>query len=526
MDLFNILSKGARISKEQKNELKKFAAEPAKLDDHAVDRSLNFFAAPQKVRKTYVEPELKEIEIQNSSQAQEFRRLNRVKVTGDAPLPVTSFQDLRKWNLDSKLTRNLAKFGFEKPTAIQSESIPILLENHDLLACAPTGSGKTLAFVTPILQQLINLKIKTENSEYTGPTALIVSPTRELANQIYEVAAQLSKGTAIQVALLNKKQITKLRNNNAGNKQKMDIIISTPMRLVEGVKEDLYSLGSVQYMVLDEADKLLGDEFVHQTDEILTFCTNSHIVKAIFSATMPSNVEELAHTVMTAQPCRVIVGHKEGAADTVKQELLYCGSEAGKLTAIRQMMTGGEIVPPILVFVQSIQRAKALFHELLYDKVNVDVIHSDLPQNQRERTINQFKKGDIWVLICTDVLARGIDFQGVNLVINYDVPMSAQAYVHRIGRTGRAGREGKAITFYTNVDVETLRPVVNVMRQSGLDVSDWLVQATNKRNRRDKPVKRTRISTVPKVFKNQERHKNQVVQGTKRKQDLLKTKTS
>ena len=526
MDLFKLLSRGATINRKQKQDLSAFNGRNASQEktDADIDRRLNFFAAPSKSRKpannTNDEKPTHIVRIKTPEDAAEFRRAHKTKVSGDAPLPIASFEDLvSRYEMSSKLRRNLEKTGFDSPTAIQSEAIPIMMEEHDLMAVAPTGSGKTLAFVVPLIQALVS---STETSS-RGPRALIVSPTRELATQIYQVAVELSRGYDTSVALLNKKQLAKLRNNNAGKKSSMDLMVATPLRLIEGHKEGLFTLDNVQWLVLDEADKLLGHGFVEQSDQIMSLCTNSHLVRAVFSATMPANIEELARSVMTTQPCRVIVGHKEGAADTVNQELVYCGSEVGKLTAIRQLLMGvgtgnAHFVPPILVFVQSIQRAKALFHELIYDKINVDVIHSELSQNQRDRVINQFKQGDIWVLICTDVLARGIDFQGINLVVNYDVPLSGQAYVHRIGRTGRAGRHGSAITYYTNQDLETLRPIVNVMRQSGIEVSDWLVTATNSRkHKRDQPVKRQEISTVPRVVKQKHRHKRDMIEASKRK---------
>lgn len=535
MDLFKLLSRGANIHQKQKQELAKFTGRTEKnADAQDIDQRMDFFASGSKKKKpdsSQSETPVNHIlKITNAEQAAEYRRLNKTKVTGEPPLPIASFDDLTsRYELNSKLRRNLEKMGFNLPTAIQSEAIPILLEEHDLLAVAPTGSGKTLAFVTPVVQSLISNypRHKASKQQRKGPVALIVSPTRELAAQIYEVAAQLSKGNDLSVAILNKKQLAKMRNNNAGGKTNPDILISTPLRLIEAQKEQLLTLDSAEWLVLDEADKLLGEGFVEQTDEIIANCTNQHVVKAFFSATMPSHVEELAKTVTTDKLCRVIVGHKEGAAETVDQKLVYCGSEAGKLTAIRQSLAGGGVVPPILVFVQSIQRAKALFHELLYDKVNVDVIHSDLSQAQRERVVDQFKQGDIWVLICTDVLARGIDFQGINLVINYDVPQSAQSYVHRIGRTGRAGRQGQAVTYYTNQDIETLRPIVNVMKQSGVEVSDWLVSATtkgkppvkNNKKKHHKPVKRSDISTVPKIVKQQKRQHQEMVEASKRRKN-------
>lgn len=517
MDLFNLLSKGANINRKQKDELKQLSGQRNVTETPEIENRINFFTpARRHAPAPVVNTENNVPEIDNETDALKFRKSHKIKSSGDSPIPISNFSDLEKrYNVSERLLRNVAKLGFDKPTPVQSEAVPALLEQRDLLACAPTGSGKTLAFVLPIIQKLVDLK--NDNDSENVLSALIVSPTRELANQIYEVAIQLSRGQGLSIALLNKTMLAKLRNNNAGSKQKMNLIISTPQRLLDGARQKLFSLNAIKYLVLDECDKLLGDSgFVSQTDEIVGLCTNSSVVKAVFSATLPTNVEELARSVMTAHPCRLIVGHKDGAATDIEQKLVYCGSESGKLTAIRQMLAGGKVKPPIIVFVQSVQRAKALFHELLYDKVNVDVIHSELSQNQRERVVNQFKQGDIWVLVCTDVLSRGIDFQGVNLVINYDVPGSAQAYVHRIGRTGRAGRAGSAVTFYTNQDVESLAPVVNVMRQSGVEISDWLLAATRKK-RGNKPLVRDAISTVPKVVKRKQRQRREMIDASKRR---------
>ncbi|PRT54559.1 ATP-dependent RNA helicase ROK1 [Wickerhamiella sorbophila] len=518
MDMFKVLARGAKIRGKHQNDLELFRQTPKTSfrKEHDLERKLHFFSKPAK-RTVQVskapEDDLDNVElvINSEEDAASHRASHRIKVTGtDLPLPIASFTDLvRLANPQPPVLRNLERLGFSDPTPIQSEAIPALSNHRDLIACAPTGSGKTLAFVIPIINSIAAMKNK-------GVKAVIVSPTRELATQIYEVAVQTSRGLDLSIGVVNKSLLAKLRNNNAGAKQHMDLVISTPLRLIEALKTQLLDLSTTQFLVLDEADRLLGDGFVEQTDEIVASCTNNSLVKAIFSATMPANVEDLANSIMHSA-VRVIVGYKEAASDTIEQSLQFCGNEHGKLHAIRQMLTGGEVVPPILVFVQSIARAKALFHELLYDKVNVDVIHSELTQNQRDRVVNNFKQGDIWVLICTDVLARGIDFHGVNLVINYDVPQNGQAYVHRIGRTGRAGRKGKAVTLYTKQDVATLRPILNIMKQSGCEISDWLLESTRQRKNKRNIIERDQISTVPRVFKKQRKRKQEIIEGSKRR---------
>ena len=187
---------------------------------------------------------------------------------------------------------------------------------------------------------------------------------------------------------------------------------------------------------------------------------------------------------------RILVGAKDSAVESISQELVYVSSEDGKLIGLRNYLKQGALKPPILLFVQSIQRAQELFKELIYDDLRVDVIHSERPKSQREGVINAFKRGDVWLLICTEVLARGIDFKGVEVVVNYDFPQSRESYIHRIGRTGRAGRRGKAITFFTKDDAGYLKTVVNVMRQSGCEVPPWMLQLKSASQKQKKSLKR------------------------------------
>jgi len=239
-------------------------------------------------------------------------------------------------------------------------------------------------------------------------------------------------------------------------REKFDILITTPMRLVHALETEELDLKNVERLVLDEGDRLLEQGFLEQTDGILSACSNPNLRKALFSATLPAGVEEMAKTFMLDE-CRIIVGKKDGVTENIEQRVEFCGSEDGKIHALKSLIQAGEIKPPVLIFCQSIERAKQLYNEIIYDGLHVDVIHSERPKLQREQIIEKFKKGEIWILICTELLARGIDFKGVNLVINYDFPQTLQSYVHRIGRTGRAGRKGLAITFFTKDDAPYLK---------------------------------------------------------------------
>jgi ATP-dependent RNA helicase DDX52/ROK1 len=201
----------------------------------------------------------------------------------------------------------------------------------------------------------------------------------------------------------------------------------------------------------------------------------------------------------------VTVGKENTGAASIEQKLTFCGSEEGKLIAMRQLIQQG-LRPPVLLFVQSVDRAKALLRELVYDGINVEAIHAEKTQAQREEIIRQFRMGDIWVLVCTDLMARGVDFKGVQMVINYDLPQSAVSYIHRIGRTGRAGRRGIAVTFFTEADLPRLRSIANVVRQSGCAVPDWMLsikQLSTKEKRRFKynAPERGRVTrAAPTVF--------------------------
>ncbi|EIE79563.1 hypothetical protein G6F46_010911 [Rhizopus delemar] len=427
-------------------------------------------------------------------EAKEFRKQNKIKIYGtDVPNPFRTFEDLASpaYNLEPKLYKNLMNVKYTTPTPVQMQSIPIMLKGRDLMSCAPTGSGKTMAYVLPILQDLKKPEKK------TSYRALIIAPTRELAQQIAREATILAQDTKLRINVLSKATAAD-KSQTPESRQKFDILVTTPLRLVYAIKEKEVDLSAVRHLVLDEADKLLDQGFLDQTDEIFAACSSTTIQKSLFSATFSSHVEELAKSVMK-DPIRIVIGAKNAATDTIKQELLFTGTEAGKRIALRQLIQKG-LKPPVLIFVQSIDRAKELFHELVFDGINVEVIHSDRTKAQRDKIIDSFRVGKIWVLIATDLMARGLDFKGVNLVINYDFPQTVASYIHRIGRTGRAGRTGEAVTYYTQDDFPYMKSVVNVMKESGCDVPDWMLNMKNPTQKLKKElkrgIKRPRISKV------------------------------
>lgn len=555
MDIFRVLTRGASINKKANQKGKTVDYSTADTDNDKVDnkqvekqlnRELDFFrnkkiVSKVETAKAKLEDSVEDshqqdnnddvtevaydVKITTKEQASALRKSYKGNITGeDIPLPIGSFEDLiSRFSLDKRLLNNLIENHFTEPTPIQCEAIPLCLNGRDLLACAPTGSGKTLAFLIPLLQQII------EEKNFSGVKGLIISPTKELATQIFNECVKLSKRIyldkkrPLQVAILSKSLGAKLRNKVISDK-KYDLIISTPLRLIDVVKNEALDLSNVKHLIFDEADKLFDKTFIEQTDDILSSCTDPSMRKSMFSATIPSSVEETANSIMN-DPVRVIIGHKEAANTNIEQKLIFCGNEEGKLIAIRQLVQQGEFKPPIIIFLESIARAKALYHELMYDRINVDVIHAERTAIQREKIIERFKTGELWCLICTDVLARGIDFKGVNLVINYDVPTTAQAYVHRIGRTGRGGRSGKAVTLYTKLDSVAIKPIINVMKQSGCEVEGWMNNISKITKREKEAIKkgkshkeRDQISTVPKVERLKRKKKQDMIRASKRRQ--------
>ncbi|KAI4495540.1 hypothetical protein M0802_008552 [Mischocyttarus mexicanus] len=423
-------------------------------------------------------------------QINQFRNQHHISVTGSCvPKSIGIFDELlTEYQVPQRLLNNMKQCGYEKPTPIQMQAMPVLLQNRQLLACAPTGSGKTAAFLLPIIHHL-------RGPQKQGFRAVILSPTRELAKQTYRECLRLSENCGLRIHIISKINQA-LSKYGPESSQKFDILITTPKRLVFLLQQEppAISFSNVQWLIVDEADKLFEDGirgFRDQLDVISTACTNPNLHRAMFSATTTPTVTKWCRKNLKGL-VTVTVGPRNSAADLVEQELLFVGSERGKLLEIRNIIMKG-VAPPVLVFVQSKERAQELFSELIYDGINVDVIHSDRTQTQRDNVVRCFREGKIWVLICTEIMGRGIDFKGVNLVINYDFPPSVISYIHRIGRTGRAGHKGKAITFFTEQDTTNLRSIAAAMRASGCDVPEYMLAM----KKHSKKVRRELERTAP-----------------------------
>jgi ATP-dependent RNA helicase DDX52/ROK1 len=390
---------------------------------------------------------------------------------------------------------------------------------------------------------------------------LIIAPSLELASQLHREVERLGTGKpgGISSMLLSKANAVHVIAGTAGGKHGLDVLVTTPLRLCDSIQKGL-SLDSVRLVVLDEADRLLdatdGSNFVENTDDLgeaqpikggdddyndsvqshsgsgqsQTFLSQmdlilSHVpvtaIRALFSATVTTHVRQLAESILR-NPVDVAIatgfGHGYGGANPdIEQELLFVGREEGKLLAIRQLVSRGQLRPPVIIFLQSQERAQALFGELVYDGIHVDVIHAGRSKSAREVAVANFRKGETWVLICTDLVARGVDFRAVNMVINYDLPSSGVAYVHRIGRTGRAGRKGKALTLFTEADFENLRTIANVMKQSGCEVPEWMLNLKKTQAKNHVAKRRPPIDTTPSYDKKKLHKKQQMIKHSQQK---------
>lgn len=412
-------------------------------------------------------------------------RPNSIRVSGDeVPEPIYSFKTLyQKFNIRNHLQEAIQKSNYKAPTAVQSQVIPLMLDRREIICSAPTGSGKTLAFVMPIVHQL-------EGPKRIGSfRALILAPTRELAKQIHREALWISQGSNLRIHhLRDLKEAAK--KFNAESLYKYDVLVTTPNKLSSLLKTDppSISLSKLEWLIIDECDRLFELGFKDDLNIIYKHCLQSdNCHRAMFSATLDNNLVKWAEVQMN-NVASVVVGGKNKTASSVEQELLYVGNESGKVLSLREIINSG-IEVPVIIFVQTKEKAKRLANEFLYDDLNIDFIHSERDAKERDSIVTMFREGKIWFLVCTDLMGRGIDFKGVNVVINYDCPKSFVSYIHRIGRTGRAGRQGKAITFVADDDKEVLPKIVKVMRRSGCDVPKTissLLKPSSKKSRRDK----------------------------------------
>ncbi|CAG7978194.1 unnamed protein product [Penicillium salamii] len=469
------------------------------------------------------------------------------------PEPLINFKELRsKYKISSRLAENVAEQGFTVPTEVQLGTLPLLLgesSEPDLLIVAPTGSGKTLSFLIPVINKIV--RHHHSNPDEHGIFSIVVAPTKELASQIVNEGRKLVAGTGVKITLMKKgmrisdsgdadvldeksDESSGSEDENADSKPtkeranipltKSDILVTTPLMLVNALSANrtttMATLPLVRSLVMDEADVLLDPLFREQTLDIWKACSHPDLRVGLWSATMGSNIEDLTKSTIKerqeelgqkpSEPhalLRLVVGLKDSAIPNIDHKLVYAATEQGKLLGLRQLLRPSaasasdiRLRPPFLIFTQTIPRAVALHSELKYDipaeaggSSRIAVLHSDLSDIQRSEIMRDFRKGEIWILVTTDLLARGVDFRGINGVVNYDIPNSAAVYVHRVGRTGRAGREGGiAVTYYTKEDIPYVKSIANI-----IDMSEKL-----RGKEGDKSIQKWLLDALPNLSKN------------------------
>ena len=426
-------------------------------------------SATKKKKKSSSQKKASNVAEEKRLRLKRFRKAHKIFIRGeDVPEPFEKWDSLADNFGFPKDFLAAIKSCYATPTPIQMQSIPCVLEDRELLACAPTGSGKTAAYLIPLIHLL-------REHRPGGHRAVIVAPTRELAKQIHREATRLSECRGLKVLVLDQSNKA-TRNFDAKTTSKYDIIVSTPNRLVYLINDRSIDMSSVERLIVDESDKLFEagvNGFRDQLAVVYKACGDCK--RSMFSATLAADVEKWC-SLNLDNVVTVTIGQRNSATEIVEQSLVYTGTEKGKLMALKNLIGEG-VSPPALMFVQTKDRAKSLYDELKkFDaSLKVDLIHSERSQLQRDASISALRAGHIWFLICTEILGRGIDFKGVNLVINYDFPPSTVSYIHRIGRTGRAGRPGKAVTFFTDKDKTLLRSIATLVKRAGGDVPEYML---------------------------------------------------
>ncbi|MFD1745805.1 DEAD/DEAH box helicase [Rhizobium helianthi] len=377
-----------------------------------------------------------------------------------APRKVFDLTNFHSLGLSKQIVATLSQLGYETPTPIQAQAIPLLLEGRDLIGLAQTGTGKTAAFGLPIVEMLMAEMARPDNRTIR---ALVLAPTRELVNQIavnlrsYLKKTPLRINTVVGGVSINKQQLQLERGT--------DILVATPGRLLDLINRRALTLSKVTHLVLDEADQMLDLGFIHDLRKIAKMVPAKRQT-LLFSATMPKAIADLAQDYLT-NPVKVEVTPPGKAADKVEQHVHFVAGKNDKTVLLKDALLENPDGRAI-VFLRTKHGAEKLAKHLAHEEFEVASIHGNKSQGQRERALKAFRDGEIRVLVATDVAARGIDIPGVTHVFNYDLPEVPDAYIHRIGRTARAGRDGIAIAFCAPDETRLLRDIERLM---GIEIS-------------------------------------------------------
>lgn len=358
------------------------------------------------------------------------------------------FSDL---GLNNTLLSKCQSLNFTEPTPIQKQAVPIIIEGSDLIGCAETGTGKTAAFLLPIIQKL--------TSQFKpGVRVLIIAPTRELVLQIEETYKQFAPKKFPCVSLIGGANI---KRQSDALRRGVSVVIATPGRLIDHLERGNVNLANIEFLTLDEADRMLDMGFLPSVRKILAKLPEIKQT-LLFSATMSDSVKTLAYSIMD-NPKIVDVSCKNKTAVTIEQGI-YSVMAASKTALLLNLLETNNY-ERVIVFTRTKRSAEQLAHIMSARGLNANRIHADRSQSQRETALREFREGKTKVLVATDIASRGIDVELVSHVINYDVPEIPEDYVHRVGRTGRAGQEGQAITLVSPIEETALRNIEKLIKQ-------------------------------------------------------------
>lgn len=366
----------------------------------------------------------------------------------------STFADL---GLAEPILRALASRDHVTPTPIQAQAIPYILNGEDLLGIAQTGTGKTAAFALPILHELNKEQAR---SKYRDPRALILAPTRELAIQIADEFHLYGRQLALRQAVIfgGVSQNTQTKNLRRG----VDIIIATPGRLLDLMEQGHVVLDEIEHFVLDEADRMLDMGFIRDVRKIIAELPRERQTQ-LFSATMPTEISKLSQEILK-DPVRVDIAPKAVALETIRQGIHFVEPQK-KLDTLCNLL-GDKALSRVIVFTRTKHRANRVAERLDRSGIGADAIHGNKSQGARQRALSAFRDGKVRVLVATDIAARGIDVPGVTHVINFEMPVDAESYVHRIGRTARAGADGAALSLCATEEAGLLKDIERLIGNS------------------------------------------------------------
>ncbi len=345
------------------------------------------------------------------------------------------------FKFDEHLNQGLEAIGFEKPTAIQEQAIPHILAKKDIIGCAQTGTGKTAAFLLPVIEDILR-------KGHDGLIALIIVPTRELAIQIDQQVEGLGYFTGVSsLAIYGGKDGVSFGQEKQALSEGADIVIATPGRLISHLNLGYVNMTKIRFLVLDEADRMLDMGFSEDLEKIVGYLPKKRN-NLLFSATMPPNIRKLARAILT-DPVEINIALSKPVKGVVQAAFLVY--ETQKLPLMIHLLKAKPMAS-VIVFCATRKSVTVLERSLKKEGLKVGAINSDLDQKQREEVMIKFKAGQLNILVATNIVSRGIDIVGIELIINYDVPRDAEDYVHRVGRTARADAKGLAFTFISEVE--------------------------------------------------------------------------